>query len=121
MKYRLTEAQLKGNKQAQDAIALLDLLNEHCNTGITMHFTRAMGGRANLQYTHFTIPQFAFARREAYLFYYVIHEFTHCLGYDEHDNAFKQKERTLLSLFGISIDYIRAYPKALYANGEKVY
>ena len=122
MKYRFTEAELKENKQAQNAVALLDLLNEHEHTNITMHFTRAGGGKANLKKAHFTIPRHALAEGEAYTLYYVIHEFTHCLGhYKGHDNTFKRKERTVLNLLGMSIDYARAYPKALYVNGEKVY
>ena len=122
MRYRLTDIQLAGNKQAKDACALLDLLNEHCRTKVKMDFTRARAGRANLRHDHFTVPQHALEKfGETYLFYYVIHEFTHCLGNSSHDGDFKRKERQLLKLFGITIDYAKAYPRALYANGKKVY
>ena len=105
----------------KDATALLDLLNENCHTKITMAFSRAYGGRANLVLHRFTVPQHTFTKGETYLFYYVIHEFTHCLGNPKHDSDFKRKEKQLLRLFGISIDYARAYPRALYANGQRVY
>ena len=121
MRYKLTDIQLAGNKQVKDANALLDLLNEHCRTNIAMTFSRARGGRANLKYARFTVPQHAFERGETYLQYYVIHEFTHCLGIANHGSRFKRKERELLDLFNIKIDYARAYPRALYANGERVY
>ena len=121
MRYQLTHIQTAGNKQASDAYALLDLLNEHCKTHIGMSFSRARGGRANLLHKRFTVPQHTFTNGETYLFYYVIHEFTHCLGYVPHDSVFKRKERQLLVLFGITIDYAKAYPRALYANGERVY
>jgi len=121
MKYKLTDIQLSGNKQVNDARALLGLLNEHCNSKVKMNFSRANGGQANLKLARFTIPQHAFTKGETYLLYYVIHEFTHCLGNRSHNSMFKRKERELLQLFGISIDYAKAYPRALYANGEKVY
>jgi len=120
MKYKLTDTQV--GKKGQDTRALLALLNEHCHTDIGMTFTRAAGGCANPRQKCFTIPQHAFAKGETYLFYYVIHEFTHCRENNSaHDRCFKQTEQELLGLFGISIDYARAYPKTLYANGERVY
>ena len=119
MKYKLTPLQLAGNKQVKDAYALLDLLNEHEHTRITMTFSRAYAGHARDR--HFIMPIHVFDKGETYLFYYVIHEFTHCLGYARHDSDFKRSERRLLNLFDIDIDYARAYPRALYANGEKVY
>lgn len=121
MKYRLTPIQLASNKQVNDATALLELLNEHCNTDAKMIFSRARSGRANSRLLRFTVPQHALEKGETYLFYYVIHEFTHCLGYNGHPSEFKCKERQLLKLFGISIDYARAYPRALYASGERAY
>jgi len=128
MRYKLTELQLAGNKQVKDARALLDLLNEHCqaneyhHTNITMSFTRANRGTAKLTRNTFTVPIHAINKGDTYLFYYVIHEFTHCLGYGHlHDDNFKWKEKQLLDLFDIQIDYARAYPRALYANGEVVY
>ena len=122
MKYRFTDLQLAGNKQVKDAQALLDLLNEHYKSSVLMAFTHANKGRANIIAKRFTIPQHALDKGETYLHYYVIHEFTHCLGFfDEHNLAFKRKEQTLLAMFGISIDYAKSYPRALYCNGEKVY
>jgi len=118
MKYKMV---VDGNPKAHDAYALLDLLNEHYDCDVTMTFSRARKGRANLIKQQFTVPQFALKRGETYLHYYVIHEFTHCIGYRYHDSVFKAHERQLLALFGIKIDYARAYPKALYANGEQVY
>ena len=121
MKYQFTELQLSGNKKVADARAVLDLLNEHCRTSVKMSFSRANGGRANLYRQRFTIPKHAMDRCETYLHYYVIHEFTHCLGNLSHDKAFKRKERQLLKMFDITIDYAKAYPRTLYANGEKKY
>ena len=121
MKYKLTALQLAGDKQVKDANALLDLLNEHCHTSVTMTFSRARAGRANLEHKYFTVPQHTLTRGETYLYYYVIHEFTHCLGYLGHDSTFKRNERQLLKLFDITIDYAKAYPRTLYANGERVY
>lgn len=121
MKYKLTELQLAGNKQVKDAKALLDLLNEYCQTDIKMSFTRANRGRAKLA-GNFTVPVHAINKNnETYLFYYVVHEFTHCLGNHTHDASFKSKERELLNLFNISIDYAKAYPRTLYANGQQAY
>lgn len=117
----MTSLQLAGNKKIKNAQALLELLNQHCKTSTTMTFTRARAGRANTELNHFTVPQHAIDNVETYLSYYVIHEFTHCLGFPGHNASFKQRERKLLTLFDISIDYARAYPKALYSNGEKVY
>ena len=108
-------------KWQQEAQALLELLNEHCDTTITIRFTTAQRGQANLTHNRFSIPEHAPTKGEAYLYYYVIHEFTHCLGFWEHDQSFKKKEQSLLILFGIKIEYSRAYPRALYANGERVY
>lgn len=122
MRYKFTELQLAGNRQVKDAKALLDLLNEQCHKHINMSFTRAAGGRANREHTHFSIPEHALKNGEIYLFYYVIHEFTHCYANNpSHDSQFKRAERKLLKLFDIEIDYAKAYPKALYANGQKVY
>ena len=117
-----TPIQEAGDKRIEDARALLTLLNEHCGTNITMRFTFARGGRANTRLQRFTIPKFAVDNGETYLFYYVIHEFTHCFGqYHNHGEQFKACERGLLSEFNIKIDYAKAYPKALYANGEIAY
>ncbi len=123
MNYKLTSIQVAGNKYANDAKAMLDLLNEHCKKSVAMTFTRARGGRANLRHTHFTMPEHTINGKFPieYTLYYVIHEFTHCLGYSEHGSEFKRHERQLLDIFGIKIEYARAYPKALYANGQRVY
>lgn len=121
MKYKLTPIQLSHNKQVDDAAALLGLLNEHCKADTKMVFSRARAGRANVELGKFTIPQHALNNGETYLSYYVIHEFTHCLGLRGHNKDFKQRERALLRLFNITIDYASAYPRTLYANGEKAY
>lgn len=123
MKYRFTNTELEKYPHTKDAIALLDLLNERCHKHIKMVFTKASGGRANLTHTQFTVPKHALEKfGETYLYYYVIHEFTHCYANNgTHDGQFKRTERKLLALFGITIDYAKAYPRALYANGEKVY
>ncbi len=121
MHYKLTELQIAGNKPIAEAKALLELLNEQYKTKVTMRFTRADKGRAKPTQSRFSIPIHATDKGEAFLFYYVIHEFVHCLGYHGHGITFKTHERDLLSLWGIDITYARAYPKALYANGLKVY
>ena len=105
MKYKLEGIQLAGNKQVENANALLELLNDYCHAEVKMSFTRANRGRANLSNTHFTVPEHAINKNETYLLYYVIHEFTHCLGNTGHDKKFKNKETQLLDLFGIKIEY----------------
>ena len=121
MKYRFTDTQLAGNKKAKDCYALLDLLNETHHQKIKMTITRARGGHAHIREDRFTLPTYVFSRPEVYMFYYVIHEFTHCLGFWGHDLYFKRKEQDILQLFDIKIHYTKAYPKALYSNGQKVY
>ena len=121
MNYKFTELQLAGNKQVTDARALLDLLNEKTRSQVIMSFSKAKRGRANLKHNRFTVPKHAFDKGETYLFYYVIHEFTHCMGYPNHGKDFKSKEQSFLNLFGIKIDYAKAYPRDLYANGEISY
>jgi hypothetical protein len=121
MRYKISEIQLAGNKQANDAKAMLVLLNEQMHENVTMHFTNANAGRAKTRIKHFTIPIHALKSCETYLLYYVIHEFTHCITNKMHDTKFKFTESALCSQFGISIDYARAYPKRLYYNGQTVY
>lgn len=125
MKYKLTQIQLSGNKLINDAIALLDLLNETNKTSIKMTFSKANCGRANQRLQKFTIPVHAITKGESYLFYYVIHEYSHCMlsRHTGHNNQFKQTELILLNKFTNidSMDYARAYPKTIYANGEIVY
>lgn len=127
MRYKITELQLSGNDQyatiAKDCNALLDLLNEYCKTNIAMSFTRSYGGRANLRLKRFTIPLTGshVSCGIDWLLYYVIHEFTHCLGYSSHNETFKTQEQTLCKLFGYELEYKRAYPKAIYCNGQAVY
>lgn len=116
--------QLSGNKLVSDAIALLELLNESEHTHIKMDFTRARCGRANWHLNHFTIPEHALKYGESYLFYYVIHEYTHIkymIG--NHKTLFKKRELELLHKYTNieSMDYARAYPKVIYANGQTVY
>jgi hypothetical protein len=117
-----TDAELADNKQAHDAKALLSLLNENCHTNIKMDFSKARAGRANAVNTHFTIPKHAFTKGETYLFYYVIHEFTHCeTANGTHNAFFKRCEQRFLAMFDITIKYAKAYPRTLYANGEPAY
>lgn len=107
---------------ANDAISCLDLLNETMRKKVTLTFVNANRGHARLSTQHITIPRHAFGRGETYLLYYVIHEFTHIYTSDcRHDAKFKNAEKRLLAMFGYEIEYARAYPKTLYANGEKAY
>ena len=99
MRYKYSELQLAGNKKVRDTRALLDLLNEYHDTTVKMSFTRARSGKANKLKGTFTVPTHAIDNNETYLFYYAIHEFTHCLGYNGHDAAFKREERNLLAKF----------------------
>lgn len=122
MRYKLTPLQKAGNKQIGDAYALLDLLNEHNKTNVKMDINRACRGRANIELNHFTVPIFAFNQGEEFSQYYVIHEYTHIMGkHYNHDSSFKRVEQSLLSLFDLTLDYAKAYPKAIYSNGQKVY
>ncbi len=122
MRYKLTPLQKSGNKQIADTYAILGLLNEYNNTDIKMDISRACRGRANIKLNHFTVPIFAFNKGAEFSQYYVIHEYTHIMGkHYNHDSAFKRLEQILLSLFDLTLDYAKAYPKAIYANGQKVY
>jgi hypothetical protein len=126
MRYKINKLQLAGNnklaKISRDANALLELLNEHEKTRVTMTLSRSIGGRANIKLKRFTIPLTQQARYgNDYMMYYVIHEFTHCLGFHKHDNKFKLKEQSLCNLFGYKLEYAKAYPKTIYANGKIVY
>jgi hypothetical protein len=106
----------------ETAEALLSLLNEHEKVNVVMRFSKANKGRANIIKQSFSIPHHALGKGEAYLLYYVAHEFAHCSNRDAtHGTSFKRYERKLLSLLGITITYKKAYPKYLYANGEMQY
>ena len=123
MKYTLNRTQ-QNSKLIDDAIALLQLMNEHNKTNFKMRFTEAARGRANIRLQRFTIPGQAIECGESYLFYYVIHEYTHCISrIVKHNDIFKHGEIVLLRKFTNmdNIDYARAYPKKLYANGQIVY
>jgi hypothetical protein len=118
--YKATEN--SNNTLIQGASKLLAELNTKYDRSVTMQFTDSYGGRANIDLQRFTIPLWAAKKGITYLYYYVIHEFTHCFGqYCGHGAGFKACERGILGEYGITIDYARAYPKALYANGERVY
>jgi hypothetical protein len=126
MRYKLNEMQLSGNSQiaklSRDATAMLELLNEHEKTHVRMSFSKARAGRANLEKKQFTIPLTAQAHFGLdYMMYYVIHEFTHCLGYHNHRTSFKHKEQQLCELFGYKLEYKKAYPRRIYANGQIIY
>lgn len=119
---KFTASQFKKyDRQIQDIESLLQLLNENKHSNISMRFSNADCGRANIDNGKFSIPLHAFTKGETYLHYYVIHEFTHCLGCWNHGSDFKRVEGQLLKLFGIEIEYKKAYPKKLYANGELSY
>ena len=105
----------------EEAKTVLELLNEQFDENVKMRITTADRGQAVGREKRFTLPARAFERHQAYLIYYVVHEFTHCLGYYDHREDFKFWECKLLDKFGITIEYARAYPKALYCNGDKVY
>ncbi len=81
----------------------------------TTHFTKG----------YFTIPLWAVNEGEEFTTYYVVHEFCHFVARNEgsrgHDGIFKSVERRALKLWGMDIEYKKAYPRALYANGMKVY
>jgi len=124
MKYKLTSLQLAGNKYVDEANAVLALLNEHYHTDIKMEFTQATRGHAKVNFNWFSVPVHAINGKQAveYTWYYVVHEFVHInFRIHNHDSKFKTHEKKLLRLFGLDIKYARAYPRALYANGNKVY
>ena len=71
-------------------------------------------------YNFAIIPRWIFSKVDTYIAYYVIHEICHQFGY-RHNAYFKEMERKALGYWGIEIEYMRAYPKRLYENGEMVY
>ena len=59
-------------------------------------------------------------RDERYVIWYVTHELCHCI-YHDHGSFFKKLEASIMEKWGVEIEYARAYPKRLYADGEVIY
>lgn len=107
--------------EAVRAIHLLKELNDRYSTHIGMEFTSAKAGHAKVKEQEFFLPIWTFKHGVKYVEYYVIHEFTHCLGLYGHDRLFKAKEQELLSLYNLICIYAKAYPAVLLHNGKAVY
>jgi len=103
----------------------LELLNEkHKSNVVLKRISHSTRGMARFRQQYFSLPDYLFSGNypEQYIIYYTIHEYTHCLlMMGTHNPFFKSKESSDLKEFGIEIEYARAYPKRLYANGEIVY
>jgi predicted metal-dependent hydrolase len=67
-----------------------------------------------------TIPTWILKESEQFQTYYVIHEVCHFI-YLGHGPLFKEVERKMCKRWDIEIEYAKAYPKKLYANGQMVY
>ena len=113
----------KMGERMEVAKITLELLNEKHKSNVTLKLSHGRRGRARLSKQYFSLPIWALTNcyPEQYIIYYTIHEYTHCLLMMGHNETFKNKESELLKEFGIEIEYARAYPKRLYANGEIVY
>ena len=77
-------------------------------------------GRANWKTNSITIPQWSIETGDSYALYYAIHELAHYFGgrLGGHSAMFQKIEDELLSIWGLSIKRAKAYPKALFANGQ---
>jgi predicted metal-dependent hydrolase len=79
-------------------------------------------GHAYFATRHATIPNWAYTYYGLEHFtYYVIHEVCHFISSSKHDADFKRTERRELKLWGMEIQYLRAYPQRLTANGKTCY
>ena len=114
----------KMGERMEVAKAVLELLNEkHKSNVVLKRISHSTRGMARFRQQYFSLPDYLFSGYpEQYIIYYTIHEYTHCLLMTgAHNPFFKNKESELLKEFGIEIEYARAYPKRLYANGGIVY
>ena len=107
-----------------DVVAIVELTTESFNLDYCpdVRFKNVRAGRAHTDRNYITFPEWVFDRCETYVTWYAVHETIHFLNIsDGHNARFKQNERHALSMWGITIDYARAYAKRLYHNGELRY
>lgn len=91
------------------------------------------GGRTGWRYRngrtlfYITLPKWLEIYDEQYAIYYAVHETCHVVTRlkgkhrGRHCENFKRIEEEALALYGIRIKRAKAYPKELYANGQRVY
>lgn len=86
-------------------------------------------GRANYIRRGISIPNWMFEDKysDEFRYYYIIHEVCHIILFDKfgysvnHEPVFKEMEKKYLDVFGLEIEYKKAYPKRLYSNGVVFY
>ena len=110
-----------------DLQALADLITEHFHSrSVIVKLKTVNRGHAHFDTRLVSIPKWAGKRGEQFAIYYVVHEACHVIAFDlwritTHGDLFKNIEKQALALWGLTIEYKRAYPAALSANGERVY
>jgi len=109
-----------GNKINQsDLQAIADLTAETLNVKIPPVLVKnVQRGRANSRYI--TIPVNVLLHHEVYCIYYIVHEVCHYLQ-KGHGPLFQKLEEKALSLWGITIERKRVYPKSLSIDGQGVW
>ena len=70
---------------------------------------------------HISIPIWAIQQGEDFLRYYLIHEVTHWILKRGHCQEFKDKEKEILSRYGLTVIYSRVYAKVLLKNNQEVW
>jgi len=109
---------------AQDYRTIIDLTAEHFRIDLSTIALRIKkikgGGRAG--YNYITLPEWLEKYDENYRIYYAVHEACHYItGFRRgHDWMFRKVEDKALALWGLEIIRKKAYPKALFANGQEV-
>jgi len=107
----------------QDYRTIIDLTAEHFRidlSNIVLKIKVRSCGSAGRSYI--TLPQWLEEYDENYRIYYAVHEACHHitgLGCG-HSWMFRKVEDEALALWGLEIERKKAYPKELYANGQKV-
>ena len=103
----------------KDYQAIVDLTSEALGiSSIPIRIKNVGGGRANKNYI--TLPKWLDKYDEQYQIYYTVHETCHYGFGRNHFSLFKMGEDKALALWGIKIERKKAYPKALYANGQRI-
>ena len=85
-------------------------------------------GRAHYRYRWITMPNWIFRDKycDEYRYWYMLHEMCHIILFDRgyhgsHGEKFKEIEKKYLNMFGLEVEYKKAYPKRLYSNGVVFY
>jgi hypothetical protein len=110
----------------KDLQTVIDLTVEHFKEWFPVRPTLYLkelkrNGRANWKTSKISVPLWAVKIGEHYAMYYALHELTHYYNgfLSGHGPLFQSIEDKLLSLWSMSIERAKAYPKRLYANGEE--